>query len=141
MELTDAVIDACNEKQNFQFLYEHDLPLRERIERLAKYVYGAEGVEYSLDAEKKIKKIEHDEEFSKLSTCVVKTHLSLSDHPEFKGVPQGWKLHVRDLLLYNGAGFLVVVAGNISLMPGTSSDPAFRRIDVDVETGKVKGLY
>ena len=85
--------------------------------------------------------IENDENFSKLSTCVVKTHLSLSDQPKAKGVPSGWRLYVRDILLYNGAGFIVVVAGNISLMPGTGSNPAFRRIDVDVETGKVKGLY
>ncbi|MBN2104077.1 formate--tetrahydrofolate ligase [bacterium] len=141
LELTEAVMDACKEKQNFKFLYENGLPLRERIERLAKYVYGADGVEYSLEANKKAKKIENDENFSKLSTCVVKTHLSLSDTAGSKGVPKGWKLHVRDILLYNGAGFIVVVAGNISLMPGTGSNPAFRRIDVDVETGKVKGLY
>lgn len=141
IELTDAVIDACNEKNNFKFLYEDDEPLRNRIDSLAHYVYGADGVEYSLEASKAIKKIESDPEFSKLSTCVVKTHLSLSDKPELKGAPKNWKLYVRDILLYNGAGFIVVVAGNISLMPGTSSDPAFRRIDVDVETGRVKGLY
>ncbi|MBN1781976.1 formate--tetrahydrofolate ligase [bacterium] len=141
IELTEAVIDACEEEQNFKFLYENELPLRQRIERLAKYVYGADGVEYSLEANKKAKLFENDENFSKLSTCVVKTHLSLSDQPASKGVPSGWKLYVRDILLYNGAGFIVVVAGNISLMPGTGSNPAFRRIDVDVNTGKVKGLY
>ena len=141
IELTEAVMEACKEKQNFKFLYENGLPLRERIDRLAKYVYGADGVEYSLEANKKAKKIENDENFSKLSTCVVKTHLSLSDNAGSKGVPKGWKLYVRDILLYNGAGFIVVVAGNISLMPGTGSNPAFRRIDVDVETGKVRGLY
>ncbi|MFC1569728.1 formate--tetrahydrofolate ligase [bacterium] len=141
IELTDAVIEACEEKNEFKFLYENELPLRQRIARLAKYVYGADGVEYSLEANNKIKKIEKNPEFSNLSTCVVKTHLSLSDHASSKGVPSGWKLHIRDILLYNGAGFIVVVAGNISLMPGTGSNPAFRRIDVDVETNKVKGLY
>jgi formyltetrahydrofolate synthetase len=141
IELTEAVIDACEDKANFQFLYENGLPLRQRIDRLAKYVYGADGVDYSLEAEKKVKMIENDENFSKLSTCVVKTHLSLSDQARAKGVPSGWHLYVKDILLYNGAGFIVVVAGDISLMPGTGSNPAFRRIDVDAETGKVKGLY
>ena len=141
IELTEAVIDACNEKHNFRFLYDDDMPLRKRIEELAEHVYGAKGVEYSLEANKKIKKIEKNPDFSKLSTCVVKTHLSLSDTAGLKGAPKDWKLYVRDLLLYNGAGFVVVVAGDISLMPGTSSNPAFRRIDVDVESGKVKGLY
>ena len=72
---------------------------------------------------------------------MVKTHLSLSHDPALKGRPEGWTLPIRDILVYNGAGFIVPVAGDIKLMPGTSSDPAFRRIDVDVETGKVKGLF
>ena len=73
--------------------------------------------------------------------CMVKTHLSLSDNPALKGVPTGWNLAVRDVLIYGGAGFVVPVAGKISLMPGTGSNPAFRRVDVDVETGKVTGLF
>ena len=72
---------------------------------------------------------------------MVKTHLSLSDNPALKGVPKGWRLFVRDILTYGGAGFVVPVAGNISLMPGTGSNPAYRRVDVDVETGKVKGVF
>jgi formate--tetrahydrofolate ligase len=72
---------------------------------------------------------------------MVKTHLSLTDNPNLKGVPKGWKLLVRDILTYKGAGFVVPVAGAIKLMPGTSSDPAYRRVDVDTETGKVKGLF
>ena len=72
---------------------------------------------------------------------MVKTHLSLSHNPDLKGRPKGWVLPVRDLLLYNGAGFVVPVAGDIKLMPGTASDPAFRRIDVDVNTGKIHGLF
>jgi len=72
---------------------------------------------------------------------MVKTHLSLSDNPALKGVPKGWKLFVKDVLVFRGAGFVVPVAGDIKLMPGTSSDPAYRRVDVDVETGKVKGLF
>ena len=78
----------------------------------------------------KAKRIEEDKELSKLGTCMVKTHLSLSDNPMIKGVPKAWKLHIRDILTYQGAGFVVPVAGTISLMPGTASDPAFRRVDV-----------
>ena len=85
--------------------------------------------------------MEDDPDISRLGTCMVKTHLSLSDNPNLKGVPQGWKLFIRDILTYKGAGFVVPVAGAIKLMPGTASDPAYRRIDVDVESGKVKGLF
>lgn len=141
LELADAVIDACNEPNNFQFLYELSTPLRQRIETIAKEVYAADGVEYSPEALSKAKRMEEDPEISKLGTCMVKTHLSLSDNPNVKGVPKGWKLFVRDILTYKGAGFVVPVAGAIKLMPGTASDPAFRRVDVDVETGKVKGLF
>jgi formyltetrahydrofolate synthetase len=141
LELADAVVDACNEPNDFKFLYELSVPLRKRIEMIAVEVYGAEGVEYSPEALSKAKKMEEDPEISKLGTCMVKTHLSLSDNPNLKGVPKNWKLSVRDILTYKGAGFVVPVAGAIKLMPGTASDPAFRRVDVDVETGKVKGLF
>ncbi len=141
LELADAVIDACSERNDFHFLYELSTPLRQRIELIAREVYGAEGIEFSPDALAKAKKMEEDPEISKLGTCMVKTHLSLSDNPSLKGVPGGWKLFVRDILTYKGAGFVVPVAGAIKLMPGTASDPAFRRIDVDAETGKVKGLF
>lgn len=141
LELADAVIDACNEPNDFKFLYELDTPLRKRIELIATQVYGADGVDYSADALAKAKKMEADPEMAKLGTCMVKTHLSLSDNPNMKGVPKGWKLFIRDILTYKGAGFVVPVAGSITLMPGTASDPAYRRVDVDVETGKVKGLF
>ena len=141
LELADAVIEACNEPNDFKFLYELDTPLRQRIELIAKEVYGADGVEYSPEALEKAKRMEQDPELQKLGTCMVKTHLSLTDNPMLKGVPKGWKLFVRDILTYGGAGFVVPVAGTISLMPGTAANPAFRRVDVDVETGKVKGLF
>ena len=141
LELADAVMDACKETNHFKCLYELDMPLRHRIEMIAEDVYGADGVEYSPEALAKAKRMEEDPETSKLGTCMVKTHLSLSDNPNLKGVPKGWKLHIRDILTYRGAGFVVPVAGAIKLMPGTASDPAYRRVDVDVETGKVKGLF
>jgi formyltetrahydrofolate synthetase len=141
LEFADAVIDACNEKNDFKLLYELDTPLRKRIELIAKEVYGADGVDYTPEAEAKAKKMEADPEIAKLGTCMVKTHLSLTDNPSIKGVPKGWRLRIRDILTYKGAGFVVPVAGTITLMPGTSSDPAYRRVDVDVETGKVKGVF
>jgi len=141
IEFAEAVKDACDEKNKFRFLYDLKLPLRKRIEKIAKEVYGAAGVDYSDVAKQKAERIEKDPELSKLATCMVKTHLSLSDDPNLKGVPKGWRLFVRDILTYGGAGFVVPVAGTISLMPGTGSNPAFRRIDVDVKTGKVKGLF
>lgn len=76
-----------------------------------------------------------------MGTCMVKTHLSLSHEPSLKGRPKGWVLPIEDVLIYQGAEFIVPVAGGIKLMPGTASDPAFRRIDVDVDTGKVTGLF
>jgi formate--tetrahydrofolate ligase len=72
---------------------------------------------------------------------MVKSHLSLSHDPSLKGRPKGWTLPIRDVLVYQGAGFIVPVAGDIKLMPGTASDPAYRRVDIDRETGKVQGLF
>ncbi len=141
LELTDAVIDACAEKTNFKFLYDLEMPLSRRIETIAKKVYGADGVKYLPDAEEKLKKIDRDPELAKLGTCMVKTHLSLSHDPNLKGAPTGWVLPVRDIIIFRGAGFVVPVAGAISLMPGTASDPAFRRIDVDLNRRKVTGVF
>jgi len=141
VELADAVVDACNDEVNFKFLYDLDTPLRQRVELIAKEVYGADGVSYSAEAEAKAKRFEADDKFKDFTTMMVKTHLSLSHDPTLKGVPKGWTLPIRDFLVYGGARFICPVAGNISLMPGTCSNPAYRRVDVDVETGKVKGLF
>ncbi|HUU00885.1 MAG TPA: formate--tetrahydrofolate ligase [Myxococcota bacterium] len=141
LELADAVVDACNEKVNFKFLYELNTPLRERVDLIAKQVYGADGVSYAPEAEAKLKKFEADPKFNDYTTMMVKTHLSLTHDPAIKGVPKGWTLPIRDFLTYGGARFICPVAGNISLMPGTSSDPAFRRVDIDTKTGKVQGLF
>lgn len=140
-ELADAVVDACKEKVDFKYLYELDLPLRQRVERIAREVYGADGVSYSPEALEKAKRFEADPQFNDYMTMMVKTHLSLSHDPTLKGVPKGWVLPIRDFLVYGGARFICPVAGNISLMPGTGSDPAYRRVDIDTETGKVRGLF
>ncbi len=141
LELADAVIDACNQEVHFKFLYEMDTPLRERVELIAREVYGADGASYTPEAEAKAKRFEADPKFNDYTTMMVKTHLSLTHDPAIKGVPKGWTLPIRDFLIYGGARFICPVAGNISLMPGTCSDPAYRRVDVDVDTGKVKGLF
>ncbi len=141
LELADAVVDACNDEVNFKYLYELDTPLRKRVELIAKEVYGADGVSYTPEAEAKAKKFEADPKFNDYTTMMVKTHLSLSHDPTKKGAPTGWTLPIRDFLIYGGSRFICPVAGNISLMPGTCSNPAYRRVDVDTETGKVKGLF
>ncbi len=141
LELADAVVDACNEENEFKFLYPLDMKLRDRVEKIAKVVYGADGVSWTADAEAKAKKFETDPQYDDYTTMMVKTHLSLTHDPALKGVPKGWNLPIRDVLVYSGAKFLCPCAGTITLMPGTSSDPAFRRIDVDTATGKVQGLF
>ncbi len=141
LELADAVIDACKEKVDFKFLYPMEMPLRQRVETIAKEVYGADGISWTPEAEEKARRLESDPAFEGFDTIMVKTHLSLSHNPNLKGVPRGWVLPVRDILVYAGARFLCPVTGSVSLMPGTGSDPAFRRIDVDVNTGKVLGLF
>jgi len=141
LELADAVIDACEDESTFEFLYSQESSLQDRIETIATQVYGAEKVNFLPEAEAKLEKLEKDEEARKMLVCMVKTQLSLSHNPDLKGVPKGWTLPVRDILTYRGAGFVVPVTGKISLMPGTASDPAFRRVDVDVETGRVTGLF
>ena len=141
LELADAVIDACNDNNDFRFLYPLEMKLRDRVAMIAKEVYGADGVSWTAEAEDKAKMLESDPKYADFATMMVKTHLSLSHDPVLKGVPKGWTLPIRDILIYSGAKFLCPCAGTISLMPGTSSNPAFRRIDVDVETGKVSGLF
>lgn len=141
LELADAVLDACEDHNDFKFHYSLEEPLRQRIERIAKTVYGAEGVEYTPHAAIKAERMEKDPLFAKFATCMVKTHLSVTDDPMIKGKPRPWFLQVSDLLVYAGAELIVPVAGKITLMPGTSSNPAFRRIDVNTETGKVTGLF
>ena len=141
VELAEAVVAACEEENNFAHLYDLDMPLKERVEKIAIEIYGADGVEWSDEAEEKIAQFQADPEAAKMGMCMVKTHLSLSHDPDLKGAPKGWILPIRDVLIYKGAGFVVPVAGAIKLLPGTGSNPGFRQIDVDVNTGKVTGLF
>jgi len=141
LELADTVKEACEETNDFKFLYPMEMKLRERVDKIAKVVYGADGVAWTPDAEARAKTLESDSQYDDYTTMMVKTHLSLTHDPAVKGTPKGWNLPIRDVLIYSGAKFLCPCAGAISLMPGTSSDPAFRKIDVDVKTGKVQGVF
>jgi len=141
VELAEEVVAACEEETNFEYLYDLDMSFKDRVHTIATKIYGASGVDWSELAEKKIALYEADPEIRQMGMCMVKTHLSLSHNPDFKGAPRDWLLPIRDLLIYKGAGFVVPVAGDIKLLPGTGSNPGFRRIDVDVDTGKVTGLF
>ena len=140
-ELAETVIEACEEPNRFEFLSDLNEPLSDRIETIAKEIYGGDGVAYSDEAKAKLAAFETDPAIANLPVCMAKTQYSLSHDPKLVGRPKGWTLPVRDLLLYQGAGFVVPVTGDIKLMPGTASNAAFRRIDIDTATGKVKGLF
>ena len=141
LEFADAVIEACEDEPDFKFLYPLETKLRDRVDLIAKNVYGADGVAWTPAAEAKAKMLENDPYYDDFTTMMVKTHLSLTHDPAVKGVPKGWTLPIQDVLIFSGAKFLCPCCGAISLMPGTSSDPAYRRVDVDVDTGKVTGLF
>lgn len=140
LELADMVMDACDRITDFKFLYENELPHSSKIEIIARKVYGADAVEFSSQALEKLNMINSKPEFADFSISIAKTHLSLSDNPMLRGVPKGWQLFVRDVLIFSGAKLIVPVAGEISLMPGTASLPNFRNIDLDLENKKVQGI-
>ena len=140
-ELAAEVIEAAESDNAFQFLYHDDESIQTRVEKIATQIYGANGVDWSEEAIEKLKGFSEDPATARMGICMVKTHLSLSHDPKRKGAPSGWTLPIRDLLIYRGAGFIVPVAGDIKLMPGTGSNPGFRQIDVDTQSGKVVGLF
>ena len=141
IELAEKVAAVAQEEKDFHYLYDLEMPLKERIEKIATEIYGAKGVTYTDKALTKIKKIDATPKMRKLGTCMVKTHLSLSHDPTLKGRPTDWELPIQDVMVYEGAGYVVPIAGDIKLLPGTGSNPAYRKIDVDVKTGKVQGLF
>ncbi len=141
IELAQEVIAACQDPRDFHFLTDLDLTLTERIEALVKEVYGGEGVDFEPAALSKLQAFEANPTTAHLPICMAKTQYSLSDDATKIGRPTGWRLQVQDILIYQGAGFIVPVSGKIMLLPGTGSNPAYRRIDVDTETGIIKGLF
>jgi len=140
VKLAEAVIKAAEKKTDFHFLYPLELSIKEKIEIICKDVYGADGVEYSPAAEEKIE-LYTRLGFDKLPLCMAKTHLSLSHDPNLKGVPKGYKVPIRDIRASVGAGFLYPLLGEMRTMPGLPTRPVFYDVDLDLETGRVVGLF
>ncbi len=137
-ELAEAVAEAADEPSRFEFLYPDEASLREKIETVARRVYGADGVSYSPQAARQIDTYERAG-FGHLPVCIAKTHLSISSDPALKGAPTGWTLPVREVRASVGAGFVYPICGDIRTMPGLSANPAAARIDLD-ENGEIVGL-
>lgn len=138
-ELARAVVEACRQPANFKYLYELDEPIKAKIEKIATSIYGADGVDYEPEAEKKIKAFT-EQGLGNLPICMAKTHLSLSHDPSLKGRPTGYRLPIRDVRPSVGAGFLYPLCGTMSTMPGLPSRPAAVDVDID-ENGNVVGLF
>lgn len=139
VKLAEAVVAACEKPSDFKFLYPLEMSLKEKIELIAKEMYGADGVEFSPEAEKQLAQYT-DFGFDKLPICMAKTHLSLSHDPALKGAPKGFTVPIRDVRASVGAGFVYPLLGEMSTMPGLPTRPAFYDIDID-EDGKVVGLF
>jgi methylenetetrahydrofolate dehydrogenase (NADP+) / methenyltetrahydrofolate cyclohydrolase / formyltetrahydrofolate synthetase len=139
VDLGKAVIKAAEQEADFKFLYPLDISIKEKIETIAKKIYGADGVDYTPEAEKRIKEYERLG-YDNLPICMAKTHLSLSHDPSLKGRPEGFRVPIRDIRASIGAGFLYPIAGPIRLMPGLPTRPAYYDIDIDLESGQILGL-
>jgi formyltetrahydrofolate synthetase len=139
VELAQAVADACEQPNSFEFTYDDDDPIEVKIEKVAKKVYGAKDVVFYLDAQKKIKQF-NDDGLDKLPICMAKTHLSLSSDPLLLNAPEDFTLPVRDIRAYTGAGWLVPLCGDIQQMPGLGKAPAALNVDIDAE-GRTVGLF
>ncbi len=138
-QLAEKVVDACEKDNNFNFLYDIDAPLYNKVETIAKEIYGADGVDYTKEAKKSI------DEFialgaDKMPVCMAKTQYSLSDNPKALGRPEHFRITVSSASLSNGAGFVVLQTGSIMTMPGLSKSPAAYSIDID-ENGNTVGLF
>ena len=141
IELAEKVVAACEKKSDFKFIYDDDASIKEKIEAIAKNIYGADGVKYDAAASKTIAEIEAlDPAYSRLPICVAKTQYSLSDDPAKLGRPENFTLTVREVKLSAGAGFIVVLTGAIMTMPGLPKKPAAYSIDVD-DNGNITGLF
>lgn len=140
IDLAEKVLKTIDEKpSNFKPLYEDELPLKDKIRTLATKIYGADDVSFSKEADKMLDKLT-DLGFGNLPVCIAKTQYSLSDDPTLLGRPSGYTLNVREVYISAGAGFVVVLTGEVVTMPGLSKDPAAYRIDVD-DNGIIKGLF
>jgi formate--tetrahydrofolate ligase len=137
-ELAEVVAEATSEPSDFRFLYDGDASLRDKIETVARRVYGADGVSYTPVASKQLDTYEAAG-FGRFPVCIAKTHLSISSDPALKGAPTGWTLPVREVRASAGAGFVYPICGDVRTMPGLSAQPAAARIDLDAH-GEIVGL-
>lgn len=138
-DLAEKVVSACEKENDFKFLYDLDMPLYDKIEKIAKEIYGADGVDYTKQAKTALDgfiKLGAD----KMPVCMAKTQYSLSDNPKLLGKPEHFRITVSSASLSNGAGFVVCQTGNVMIMPGLSKSPAAYRIDID-ENGNTVGLF
>ena len=140
LQLAEAVVKAAEMPTNFRFLYPLEMSIKEKIETLCREIYGADGVDYLPEAEKKIE-LYTKLGFDKLPLNMAKTHLSLSHDPSLKGVPKGYRIPIRDIRASVGAGFLYPLLGEMRTMPGLPTRPVFYDVDLDLETGRVVGLF
>ncbi|MBR2208638.1 MAG: formate--tetrahydrofolate ligase [Synergistaceae bacterium] len=138
-ELAQKVVEACEKKSDFKFIYDENLTPKEKINAIATKIYGADGVDYTAQAEKDLKLI-HDVGKDNLLVCMAKTQYSLSDDALKLGRPKNFRISVREVRLSAGAGFLVAITGSIMTMPGLPKRPAAFNIDVNAE-GKITGLF
>lgn len=139
IDLAQKVCNLCEQKSNFQMLYSDELSIKDKILKISKEIYRADSVEYSSEAESSIKEIEKLGK-SHLPVCIAKTQYSISDNPALLGHPTNFNIHVKDISISSGAGFIVVITGKILKMPGLPKHPAAEKIDIDIN-GKIKGLF
>jgi methylenetetrahydrofolate dehydrogenase (NADP+) / methenyltetrahydrofolate cyclohydrolase / formyltetrahydrofolate synthetase len=140
LELAQAVVKAAEKPSHFRYLYPLEASIKQKIETIAREIYGADGVDYEAGVEEKIAEYERLG-FGSLPVCMAKTHLSLSHDPNLKGVPTGFRVPIRDIRASVGAGFVYPLLGKMSTMPGLPTRPAFYDVDIDLETGRVVGLF
>ena len=138
--MAKAVVKASELPSQFKFLYPLEWTIKQKIEAIAREIYGADGVDYSELAEQRIEEYTRLG-FDKLPMCMAKTHLSLSNDATLKGVPKGFRIPIRDVRASVGAGFIYPLLGEMSTMPGLPTRPAFYDVDLDLETGRVTGLF
>jgi formate--tetrahydrofolate ligase len=138
-DLASAVVDACEQPHNFNPLYPDNVSVREKIERVATRIYGARDVFFYPEAEQRLEQFERDG-LGHFPVCMAKTHLSLSADPALLNAPEDFRLTVRDIRAYTGAGWLVPLCGDITQMPGLGKTPAALNVDID-ENGRTVGLF
>jgi len=137
--LAEAVVEACEKPNDFHYLYPDNVSIEEKIDTIAREIYRADGVDYTTEAESKLR-LFGQMGLDHLPICLAKTHLSFTHDPSLKGAPRGWRLPITDVRASVGAGFIYPLCGEMRTMPGLPTRPAFMDIDIDPETGKVVGL-